>query len=561
MTVEIKGEQRALAGVFSEAFEYQVPPYQRPYLWEIEHAGALLDDLLDYMGDSAKPITELDPYFLGSIVLIKSEARNAQIVDGQQRLITLTILLSALRSVLPSKYTSSITKRIYEPEDPAAGLPARYLLHPRDQDTAFFMRYIQREDGLNELNTVNLAVVTDSQRHMGENARYFLGRLRESAEEIRARLLEFIVQRCILVVVSTPDLNSAYRIFSVLNDRGLDLSYTDILKAEIIGKIPADQQQAYTEKWEQTEEDLGRADFEALLSHIRTIVRAQRLKKTILEEFREFIVQPMNDSARLIDTVLVPYADAYATISDQDYEHAGGVGQTNAYLRWLDRIPDKDWMPSAMEYLSVHRAEPQEVEAFLKDLERLAAGLMLRRTNVNRRMERYRDVLAAIKHGDDLRRADSPLQLTAEERRAALDTITGPIYRQAVRLRQYVLLRLDNHLSGGDAQYTFPTVSIEHVLPQNPARGSDWLTWFPTPELRNHWTDRLGNLALLSRRKNARASNYTFEKKKSIYFTTAGGVAPFALTTQVLREHEWTPAVVQKRQNELAAALRELWRL
>ena len=79
-----------------------------------------------------------------------------------------------------------------------------------------------------------------------------------------------------LVVVATPDLDAAYRIFSVLNSRGLDLAPTDILKSEIIGAIPAAQRDAYTKKWEDAEEDLGREPFTDLFSHIRMVYR--RLK-------------------------------------------------------------------------------------------------------------------------------------------------------------------------------------------------------------------------------------------------------------------------------------------
>ena len=87
--------------------------------------------------------------------------------------------------------------------------------------------------------------------------------------------------------MSTPDLESAYRIFSVLNDRGLNLSHTDILKAEIIGQISPDQQQEeYTRKWQDIEENLGREAFEDLFAYIRMIYRKVKLRDTVLREFR-----------------------------------------------------------------------------------------------------------------------------------------------------------------------------------------------------------------------------------------------------------------------------------
>jgi uncharacterized protein DUF1524 len=116
-------------------------------------------------------------------------------------------------------------------------------------------------------------------------------------------------------------------------------------------------------------------------------------------------------------------------------------------------------------------------------------------------------------------------------------------------------------LSEGTASYDDQTISVEHVLPQRPALDSKWVKLFPSREMRTKYVHRLGNLVLLSRGKNMRAENYDFDDKKEKYFTTDGGVSPFALTTQVLRYHEWTPTVIEQRQNKLINELKQLWRL
>lgn len=71
--IEIKGEQQTISEVFSERYAFEVPPYQRPYAWTTEQAGELLDDLLESLGEGAETISEMRPYFLGSIVLVKGE--------------------------------------------------------------------------------------------------------------------------------------------------------------------------------------------------------------------------------------------------------------------------------------------------------------------------------------------------------------------------------------------------------------------------------------------------------------------------------------------------------
>ncbi len=97
-TVKIQATEYPIQKVFSNDFVFTIPLYQRPYAWTTEQAGELLQDLIVSLGDGNEPIDDINPYFLGSIVLIKADKPDAQVVDGQQRLSTLTILLSALRT-------------------------------------------------------------------------------------------------------------------------------------------------------------------------------------------------------------------------------------------------------------------------------------------------------------------------------------------------------------------------------------------------------------------------------------------------------------------------------
>jgi uncharacterized protein with ParB-like and HNH nuclease domain len=120
--VNIHGAEYPLAKIYSNDFLFSVPLYQRPYAWTTEHAGELLDDLLTFMGDSADPIEDLNPYFLGSVVLIKGDGPEAEIVDGQQRLTTLTILLAVLRHLISDlDHKSGLTDFLYEKGNPIRG--------------------------------------------------------------------------------------------------------------------------------------------------------------------------------------------------------------------------------------------------------------------------------------------------------------------------------------------------------------------------------------------------------------------------------------------------------
>ena len=185
---------------------------------------------------------------------------------------------------------------------------------------------------------------------------------------------------------------------------------------------------------------------------------------------------------------------------------------------------------------------------------------MICRANINERIKRYSELLNYIDGDKDLYAPESPINVTPEECREAIQRLDGPLYLER-KIRLYVLLRLDQALSGGEAVYAFKRITVEHVLPQHPSEGSQWLQWFPHEELREHYVHRLGNLALLSGYKNSRAQNFDFETKKDKYFTGDDGSTPFTMTSQVLKEIEWTPEVIAQRQELLMSRLKQLWRL
>ena len=565
--VNIHGAEYAIQKIFCDDFFFKIPLYQRPYAWTTEQAEELFDDLITFAGSGGEHLEDLNPYFLGSIVLIKGDEPDAEIVDGQQRLTTLAILLSAIRALVPPEYASELTSFLYQKGNLIIGNPNRYRLKLRRQDEEFFQRYIQDDGGIDTLEALKTMIFSNSQKNIYDNASLFLRCLRELSEDRRIRLAKAIITRCFLVVVSTPSFDSAYRIFSVLNDRGLNLSHSDILKADVIGKISSEkveEQAKYAKKWEDVEERLGRETFQSLFGHIRMIYHKAKLQGTVLEEFRKYVWPidrdlPTTDAPKFIEDVLIPYADAFFAIKNENYQSTRLAEKVNHLFMWLNQIDNSDWIPPAMLYFSRNHNQPEEILHFFTDLERLAVGLIILRANVNKRIERYIRLLAAIENHDDLYTPNSPLQLTAGEQRDILVSLNGNLYE--AWYCKHILLRLDEALADIGASYNYAIITIEHVLPQNPPLSSEWIKQFPDVEERERYVHRIGNLVLLSRKKNALAQNYDFINKKQMYFLTAKGIASFALTTQVVNKSEWTPAVINRRQQELMQKLGEIWRL
>ena len=552
MPATITAKEQNLDKIFSDDYVFNVPLYQRPYAWTTEQVDELLDDLTDAMKRDS------EPYFLGSVVLIKSDGdAKSEVVDGQQRLTTLTMLLCALRDVSDDpKIVQELDKRVWEIGDSLSGNEDRSRLSLRERDRNFFQQHVQKANSLDHFLKRDPVSFSDSQKRIFENVKYLRRELLKHNEQLRHQLAKYIIRNCYIVVVSASDVDSAYRIFSVMNDRGMPLSPTDILKANIIGKMPPDSRDEYTERWEVIEEELGRDDFRDLFAHIRTIYRKDKLRGSLQKEFQDYVLGGLSPK-QFIDDVLEPYGDVYATVSMASYKSTEGAEKLNSLLKHLGRLDNFDWIPPAMSWFHRREGQTDSLFKFTLDLERLAYGLFILRANLNERISRYRDVLNAIETEADLFAENSPLQLQSKEKEKMLDALNSNIY-ELPRVPMPLLLRLDSLLAEEGVIAEPSIISIEHVLPQSPT--DTWIEWFPDAEKREGWTHRLANLVLLSRRKNTRASNWDFKRKKEEYFQK-DGVTTFALTTQVVNESEWTPEVLECRQERLIDALKKEWRL
>ncbi len=313
----------------------------------------------------------------------------------------------------------------------------------RERDAAFFRKNIQNLDATSNLPEPRL--FKDSQARLVENAILMRASLSSLKPEKRQRLAMFLAMRCYLVIVAASDEASAFRIFSVMNSRGLDLSAADILKSELIGKLPQERQDEYTEKWEDIEVELGREKFAELIGHIRMIHRKQKMQGTLIAEFREH-VKTREKPDHFIDNEIEPYAEAFQEILDQRFESYKNANEINDLLTHLSRLDNFDWQPPAIEVIARKRNDPDYILRFLRDLDRLAYGMFLMRADTTDRIRRYGKVLGAQQAGEDVFAEDSPLQLSADEKKAIKATLNGDIYT-VTRIRLPLLLRLDACLS------------------------------------------------------------------------------------------------------------------
>ena len=561
--LRIEAAHKKIAEVFSKDYAFTIPAYQRPYAWETTQVEELLTDLLEAMGPDSKSDGF---YFLGSIVLVKAHGNpDSQVVDGQQRLTTLTILLSVIRDLTPDPVKrASRETYIKQVANEDEGIPEALRLRPRQKEQPFFEQHIQTSGATENLPAID--GLSGARARIIENAATIRKVLQAMTEDKRNELLRFLLQSCYLVVVEVPTQTAARRIFTVLNARGMDLLATDILKADLLERAGEAKEKNLSQRWEDIEVALERDKFIELFTHIRMIFERDKPRSALENGFPEVVPVFRDDPVDFVTKVLEPYAEVY-TLSRNDAELRRRFGNATANLvRSLDRLDNKDWLPPLLLCLLQHKeGKRDDVADIVFKLERVAYYLFMVRADVNARMSRHADVLdlldpsAEAKARAGAKERSTGFDLTDSEASAFFAALDGDVYL-FTRVVKPLLLRLEQASHDGSAIYDYPTISVEHVCPQTLPANSEWDQWFANRDDHVKWLHTIGNLVLLNFRKNSAARNYEFGVKKNTYFV-AGDTSAFTLTNEVRAFDTWKPEQIEKRQEELLRRLAKAWDL
>ncbi|PZA11561.1 DUF262 domain-containing protein [Rhodopseudomonas palustris] len=554
----IHAEEHTVAEVLGDKFIHEIPPYQRPYAWTSDEALQLVEDLREAMNAGGD-----EPYFLGSIVLIRPQKETiGQVVDGQQRLTTLTILAAVLRDIETNQDAlEAIGGAVYIKPNLFKKQVESVRVLPHFEDRIFFREAIQ-DPGATCKPAPAHDPKNEAQRLMWGNAVALRNRVLEMAIEDRQRLVSFLLNNCVLVVVSTESRGAALRIFRVLNDRGLDLSNADVIKADLLGKFK-DQADIKHQaaRWREFETDLGRNDFENLLESLRFIREKGKNRSSLSEAYEtRFKNASPEDVKNFLNHELAPAKRWFAEIVD-------GLGadfppdlqsEFSEVLAGLRLVPNKDWIPVALAAAMQFGASERLLSILLK-LEGLAWIMQLGRRYDTQRMNRYGEIIGALAAPHE--ELASKLVATAEENDDAWAALSGKIYSKfPVRVTRAVLERLDRLLSEQVVVW-IGQKTVEHILPQTPAQG-EW-GCFDSDE-REAITDTIGNLVLLTSRKNSSASNLPFLQKRKVYFglgeTSAGKKRATYASVQELSElPDWDVSVYRSRQDRHLSLLAKRW--
>ena len=183
----------------------------------------LLDDI---RSASQTPNT---PYFLGSLILVHDEGNAYEVIDGQQRLVSLTIIIAAMRELEDDPALSrDLTNLIIDPGDRLRHIDTAPRLTLRERDASFFASYVQEGNLESLFDLRDMDMETNAQRNIHDNAQAAYDALAGMKPEERRTLASYMVNMVTLVIVSTDDLQGAHRVFYVMNMRGMALTVSDV---------------------------------------------------------------------------------------------------------------------------------------------------------------------------------------------------------------------------------------------------------------------------------------------------------------------------------------------
>jgi hypothetical protein len=422
-----------------------------------------------------------------------------------------------------------------------------------EPDEAFFHAHV-RDRGATRIDAAGASPSPAAERIL-EVRDHLRETLLEYEPAQRRQLADFLLDKCHVVLVAAAGIDRAHRMFTVLNATGRPLARNDILKATLLGTVPAARLVEATAAWDEAQARL-REDFESLFSHIRTIYRRNSAHiisgiKSIAEEqggSQVFIARSLRPAAAILDDI--------RAARHAGSPHSDAIAASLEYLGWLK---GSDWVPPAMLWWLKRGDDPAELAWFLAALDRLAYGLRILSVGTKRRVGRLAAVVQAIHQGQELKDPAGALHLTREEQ-SLIHYNLRDLHARSAPMAKLVLLRLNDQIAGRRQRLTLETLTVEHLLPRKPGTSSRWREWFPDPAERGRHTESLGNLVLMTKAQNDKAGNFDFARKQEVLFKTAG--APLLPINDFVRgQSEWLAAQIKERESDLLQRLDRIWQI
>ncbi|WP_432026181.1 GmrSD restriction endonuclease domain-containing protein [Streptomyces sp. 1222.5] len=546
--------------------QFQVPLYQRTYSWGREQLQRLWEDIGELVDQhlAGEPAA---PHFLGSVVLAPGQIQAGGVqrwlvVDGQQRLTTLMLAFTALRDHLKETgdarggdrvHRQVLVNEFHEGAD-------HYRLLPTQADRDAYTACVQSRADAGGGDNIGAAY------------RFFRGALaqdHEAGDERWASTVETVLKDLLSIVEITAEPgDNVYRIFESINNTGVGLSQSDLLRNYVFMLLPKRGERIYQELWLPMQQSLGPKNLE-LLVWLDLVVRGHyKTKQSEIYREQQKRLQPLTgdeDALQREIEQLAERAARFLRIVEPAREQAPAL---RAVLERLASWGGQTHYPLALhllDLLAAGRTTPDDAAQALGYVESYLVRRLICQTpttGLNRifmeapkELETDRPAAEAVRRFLSGRRRRWP---SDEEVRAAVRA--KPFYWSGrPSQRSYILRRLEESYRASEpVDFAKASLSVEHVLPQRPAPA-----WFDllaeetepdqTPqELHDLLVHTLGNLTLTG--DNAKLSNHPFERKQQILDASA-----LRMNLEIASARRWGKAQILERADRLADRAAELW--
>ena len=545
---------------------YRVPPFQRDYSWGEEEWDDLWHDIREVMRPEGEPA-----HYMGYLVLQSEDGKRFDIIDGQQRLTTLSILvLAALRQLQAlldrGQDTENTRMRLESLRQGYIGYldPVTLVSQPK-------LKLNRNNDDYFQTYLVPLASPLPrrgfrrSEHDMRKAFEWFDRRFREYLEEeddpglAVVRLIDGMSDKLLFTVITVTDELNAYRVFETLNARGVRLSATDLLKNYLFSLLHRQGEhereiETLEARWNGIVGRLGEESFPDFLRvhwiSRRTTVRLSDLFKTVRAQVRD-----RGDAFALLQE-LEADIDAYLALTQPD--GSDWPSEWKRHARTLRMFSVRQPFPLL---LAARRSLGEA------DFARLLRSVVIIsfRYNVigglhgNEQERIYHAEAQRISKGEhssirEIMASLRPVYPDDERFRLSFgEKSIGVAQTRNKRVVRYILFELERQASGNSLDFEDSRITLEHICPLNPDNGWDR---FGEGDM-DAQTSRLGNMALLEAGPNRDAGNAGYEAKREV-FANSG----FQTTRDIAHKYrDWTPETIEARQEAMARSAAAAWRI
>ncbi len=539
---------------------YKIPVYQRDFSWEKDEWEDLWSDIEDIPNDKT--------HYLGYLVLQKIDENidSFLIIDGQQRITTLSLLALAVAKLLKDWAEAGIEKENnlirYEEERKryignfsTSKLTTESKLKLNRNNDDFYQSYL-----LNLRKPPTLSKLKPSQKLLQQAFDYFYQKLSEKFEstkngaDLSAFLERIVGNGLVFTIIEVNNEFDAFKVFETLNARGVKLSTADLLKnylfskAAQLGKLDLDEAER---RWQSISDSLRTSDLTTFIRHYWNSRYNLERQSTLFKGIRKNIIDAKNsfDLLESLEQNVVSY-----TAFNNPFDEIWSKNEQKhlKVLKYLGVTTCYSLMLSALEFL-----DRNEFENLLRELVAITFRYNISGRNPNEAERIFSKVAVQISKRELNNARDIVLQLktlyVSDEDFGQLFSSAEVNYRRKKELLKYILVKIENQLSNQDNQIEDATSTIEHILPENPS--SVWENHF-TPDIQSEYKNRIGNFTLLEASINHKLSNeMSFDEKLEFYKKSK-----FQMTKEHLLVTEWSPETLLQHQQKMAKWAKGIWK-